>query len=159
MKQLLYFFLMMGFFSCADASRKNYEESISMDKIAVNASIVSSNNKYEDIAIQKFQNYNDLLKLKEENPEMKEDVLAQLYKLSKENNIIDLYDTHVFIDSVYQKGGVEKISNNIQKIKLLYSLTSKGNKVKDSVFAYITSTNIEIDGRQMVANKVAFSKK
>jgi len=159
MRKLISTILILSFFfSCTrNESFKDYDKSASMKEIGVNNEVLSSK-RFENIAIQKFQNYNDLQQLKEKNPEMEEDIIIQLQKLSRDE-IVSLKNTNISIEDMYQKGAIEIVSEDTKRIKLLYSFMLHDTKVKDSVFVYIKSKAVKIDGLVTTANKIMFAKK
>lgn len=112
----------------------------------------------ESMPIQKFNNYLDLLKLKEKHPEFKKDILLQLKSFSKDSIILLNYGKDVSIEDIKQVGETKKVSDSIKKVKLVYQIVSGSTTKKDSVFAHIISKTIMLDGEEITSNKVKFSR-
>ena len=157
MKQFIYFFLIIVFFSCSNRKDEKHPENTDIFESLETASTKDlTTHKYQGIAAQKLQNYVELLKLKEKHPELKEDIQTQLNNVSKKA-IISISEDAT-IENIYQVGPIETISDTIQKIKLVYTLISKTKRIEDTLYATIKSTTIILDGSAIKANKVTFSK-
>lgn len=113
---------------------------------------------YNQLSIQKFSEYIDLIKLKEAHPEFNDDVFIQLRSFAKDTTFDLNYDSGFSVENIKSVGAVEKVSDSVDKIKLTYKIISETHTVTDSVFAHITSKTIVLDGQEMTSNKVKFSK-
>ncbi len=157
MKQFIYILLVLIFVSCSSREAKNnYEYNSATENKEDYYGNSSSKNKYITIATQKLHDYNDLLKLEKQHPELKTDITEQLQSLS-ETKIVTI-DTKYTIENIQQVGETETLSDSVQKIKLKYSLISKTETKEDSITAFIKTTTILLDGRNNTANKITFSK-
>jgi len=158
---LLYIFAVLLFFSCKNESKSmNMEESIFLEESYVPSNDETSSEvlKYEKLSKLKFTNYIDLLRLKGKHPEFIEDIEVQIHQLSKDS-IVAMYNHDDFsVENIHQEGGIKQVSDSLKKIKLVYEIVSKSNKITDSVFANIFTKTIIVDNKTITSNKVIFSK-
>jgi len=118
----------------------------------------STNSEYQDLAITKLKEVSDLINLKQQHPEFKEDIEAQLNTLIQKNTTLQFLDSNSSIENISQKGNMEKVSDSIQKMTLHFNIVSGNKTIKDSLNAYITNKSVIIDGNSIKTNKVRFSK-
>lgn len=160
MKKLIYIIYILIFISCKDnVANKSFESPIlevEDDVEEFQYSINSGVNTYQNLSIQKLQDYFDLIKLQEKHPEFKDDILLQIRMIS--NDTIPNYIGNFSIENIHQSGKVEIVSDSVQKIKLVYDVVSESYKGVDSIFAVIIFKAIQLEGVETISNKVMFSK-
>lgn len=157
MKQLIYLFSILLCFSCSNKRNAMKSEDIIHESTSdfINKSQVNS---YEKLSIQKLSIYHDLLKLKQQHPEFKDDILIQLKELSKDSILKNNYTSNFTIKNIHQIGKEIIINDSIKKIQLTYQITSKFIKKNDSIYAYIYTKTIFLNAQKKVSNKIKFSK-
>lgn len=174
MRKIVYIFIGLIIVSCA-----KHEASKSMDVNAVEAieetetfheykvptdddlkfnTDNSINNEYQNLAITKLKEISDLINLKQQHPEFKDDIEAQLNTLIQKNTALQFLDSNSSIENILQKGNMEKVSDSIQKMTLYFNIVSENKTIKDSLDAFITSKIVIIDGNSVKTNKIRFSK-
>ncbi|WP_442264531.1 hypothetical protein ACSIGC_09180 [Tenacibaculum sp. ZS6-P6] len=154
MKQLIYIILVLLFISCAnkemnktyDFTAKSYTETSALEIT-----------KHE-LLTEKFNQYFDLLKLKATHPDFEENIINQLQELSQ-NKILEINSVkEAEIENIQVTDQITFVSDSIEKIKINYDLVTPKLTVKDSIYAYKTSSEITIDGVSFPSLKIKFSK-
>ncbi len=158
MRQLIYLFGILLCFSCSNRKSSMKSEDIMINESTLNNNNRSQVNSYEKLSIQKLAIYFDLLKLKKEHPEFKNDILIQLKELSKGSILKNNFTSNFTIKNIHQIGDEIIINDSIKKIQLTYQITSKSIKKNDSIYAYIYTKNIFLNAQKKVSNKIKFSK-
>ena len=154
MKRLIYIIVVLLISSCANAP--------SMDKKSTSEEILfeASDSKMDDSSIlkEKLTTYFDLLKLKEKHPGFATDLNSQLQNLSQ-NKIIEVKNLEASsIENISISNNVLKVFDSIERIKIAYNIVHKDSTIKDSIFAYKTSTEIIIDGYPVKSFDIKFAK-
>ncbi len=174
MRKIIYIFLGLIIVSCAknhapksmdinavEALEEEdiYEYEIAEKELKFNYNIESStSNEYQNLAITKLKEVSDLVHLKQQHPEFKEDIEAQLRTLIQKNTNLKFLDSTTSIENILQKGNIEKVSDSILKMTLHFNLVSENKTVKDSLNAFIISKIVIIEGSSVKTNKIQFSK-
>ena len=158
MKNVVYIFFILIIVSCNNHRKMKSENSAVEFEDVITGNKTLESNKFENLSTQKFNDYIDLLKLKDKHPEFKADIIEQLQSISKDS-LIHIRDASNFlVKNVRQENGIEHISDSVQKIKLVYDVVLDGRKIEDSVFALITTKVVVIDNKETVSHKVKLLK-
>lgn len=163
MKNVIYIILVVLCFSCLSESNKEpllYNEADADYESALESKtvFVSHVDDYEALSIQKLTEYFDLLKLKSQHPDFEKDIEIQLKQLATDSLLNIKFNGSDVINNIKQKGDIIKISDTLHRLSLEYHLRSDNKGIKDSIFAYIVSKPLQVDGNLMTSNKVKFSK-
>ncbi|MGX1930671.1 hypothetical protein [Flagellimonas sp. 2504JD4-2] len=110
----------------------------------------------EEFTTQKLRTYIELLKLKNEYPEFKDDIISRLVKFSK-TDLLMVDESIEVADFIIQRSGeIEKISDSVNKIKFYVKRNTNQGLFKDSITAYITTSTVNVDGIQRFSRDVVF---
>lgn len=145
--------------SCANKNKEmNAEADVVLKRNMEYLKIEEREVSLENLTTQKLNEYFELLQLNNEHPEFNEDIQQQLNTLSKQSlfKVGDL--TPISIKNIHQIGNVEKVSDSVQKIKLLYTVTFGSREITDSIYASIFFKTIQIEEVETLSSKVIFSK-
>jgi hypothetical protein len=118
----------------------------------------STNNEYQSLAITKLQEVSDLITLKQEHPEFKEDIETQLSALILKDTNLKFLDSNCSIENISQKGGIKRVSDSVQHRTLYFDIVAEKQTIKDSLNALIITKTVIIDGSSVKTNKIRFSK-
>lgn len=157
MKQIVYILVIILVVSCANESKRSessvHEIEVSTD---INDDFKSENFNPTVLASEKLTEYFDLIKLKQEHPEFREDIELQLESYSA-NSI--LLNTNTFsIENIRSADSPEIISDSLQSVVLYFDILSENYITKDSILAFITTKTILMDTQSAVSTKVRFQK-
>ncbi|SNR14212.1 hypothetical protein [Tenacibaculum jejuense] len=154
MKQLIYIILVLLFMSCANKEMNKKYDFTTESHMKTSALEIT---KYELLS-EKFNQYFDLLKLKATHPDFKDNIITQLQDLSQ-NGILEINQIEeATVQNIEVTNEIKIISDSIEKIKINYDLVTSKSTVKDSIYAYKTSSEIIIDGVTFPSLKIKFSK-
>lgn len=147
-------------FSCKNESAYKLESTdVENEVVEINKPAeVSEIDNYETLSAQKLSEYFDLLKLKSQHPDFEEDIVAQLNNYTSEQLIGFKINDDFEIQNIRLNGEQIKIADTLSKLQIEFDINSKFVNIKDSVFAYITSNTIVVDGKELKSNKVRFSR-
>lgn len=147
-------------FSCKNESAYKLESTdVENEVVEINKPAeVSEIDNYETLSAQKLSEYFDLLKLKSQHPDFEEDIVAQLNNYTSEQLIGFKINDDFEIQNIRLNGEQIKIADTLSKLQIEFDINSKFVNIKDSVFAYITSNTILVDGKELKSNKVRFSR-
>ena len=116
--------------------------------------IITEQFKYQIITKQKLQEYYDLLVLQKKHPEFKNDILAQLQKISSINK--KLKDTNSIKINNLELISTNKTSETERRIKISFDVISNNKIKKDTTIVLIKTKKVIIDNRELVSNKIRF---
>ncbi|TXG35273.1 hypothetical protein [Seonamhaeicola maritimus] len=147
-------------FSCKNESAYKLESTdVENEVVEINKPAEFSEiDNYETLSAQKLSEYFDLLKLKSQHPDFEEDIVAQLKNYTSEQLIGFKINDDFEIQNIRLNGEQIKIADTLRKLQIEFDINSKFVNIKDSVFAYITSNTILVDGKELKSNKVRFSR-
>ena len=173
MRKIVYIFIGLFIVSCAknEASKSTdayavealeddiYEYEIAEKDLKLNYNIgKSTNNEYQNLAITKLKEVSDLIHLKQEHPEFKEDIEAQLSALIQKDTNLKFSNSQISIENISQKGDIKKVSDSVQSVTLYFDIVSEKQTLKDSLNALITTKTVVLDGNSIKTNKIRFSE-
>ncbi len=153
MKYLSYLVVLM-FFSCA--KEKNYKLEANAEAASYEVQERLSENSYENILSEKLMNYVDLLRLKENHPNFKDDIIVQLKNLSEEQIIAIVHNSEEDIKEIQIFEPPKIISDSVKEFKLQYKLFSNSKSTEDSIFARITTHEMMLDNKVVQSNTIKF---
>ncbi len=153
MKKVLFILSVLFFISCSNKSPQNKEADIFLFDVKEEESTIRS---YEDIAVQKLQNYVDLLKLKNEHPEFKKQVTLQLEKISTNRKFHNKFQDFLLVKNIHKVGEEITLNDSVKKLKLAFELVKKSSVKYDSVDVKIKINTIILEGENFVNNEVLF---
>ncbi len=161
MKYIIYILLFVLVFSCKNETPNKLEVADTDYEVVEESKVVeiSEIDNYERLSIEKLTEYFDLIKLREQHPDFSEDIEKQLKNYASENLINFELKDDFSIENIHQIGEMLKISDTLNKVQLEFNAVSNFIQIEDSVFAYITSKIIVVDGKELKSNKVSFAKK
>jgi len=169
MKNLIYILIFLLIVSCKeDVSKANIdvlEYEIEDDKnnpVSNNNytfSIIDKNFDHKELTAQKLQELYDLSSLKNTHPEFKRSIELQLKNFTKDSTLLSTLKDSVSIKNIEFITDNFETTNTSQKVKLRYDLIINNSVKKDSIIAEITSHKIILDDKEVVSNKIKFSKK
>lgn len=160
MRYIVNILLFVLIFSCKNESAYKLESTdVENEVVEINKPAeVSEIDNYETLSAQKLSEYFDLLKLKSQHPDFEEDIVAQLNNYTSEQLIGFKINDDFEIQNIRLNGEQIKIADTLSKLQIEFDINSKFVNIKDSVFAYITSNTILVDGKELKSNKVRFSR-
>ncbi|WP_282135636.1 hypothetical protein [Seonamhaeicola maritimus] len=160
MRYIVNILLFVLIFSCKNESAYKLESTDAENEVVeINKPAeVSEIDNYETLSAQKLSEYFDLLKLKSQHPDFEEDIVAQLNNYTSEQLIGFKINDDFEIQNIRLNGEQIKIADTLSKLQIEFDINSKFVNIKDSVFAYITSNTIVVDGKELKSNKVRFSR-
>ncbi|WP_406683429.1 hypothetical protein N1F78_12170 [Seonamhaeicola sp. MEBiC1930] len=160
MRYIVYILIFVFVFSCKNES-VNKLESVDLENevVEIDKPIeVSEIHNFETLSAQKLSEYFDLLKLKSQHPDFEEDIVAQLKGYASEPIFSFKINDDFEIKNIRSMGEQIKKADTLSKLQFMFDIDSKFVKMKDSVFAYISSKTIVVDGKELKSNKVRFSR-
>ncbi|WP_299225128.1 hypothetical protein [uncultured Psychroserpens sp.] len=158
MKNILYILLILFLINCKNNEQMNIED-LKVESVEIDEEIIySSKINHQTIATHKLEEYFDLLKLKENHPNFKDDILLQLNALSKDR-LLDYNIAKILsIENIEQIGEIKKVSDSVEKLQLKFNIVLENETITDSILAIITSRPIILDGEEIISNKITFSR-
>ncbi|TCP24054.1 hypothetical protein EV195_107221 [Tenacibaculum skagerrakense] len=154
MKKFIYILLVLLIASCANRPSMNKE--ISIEEALFEAA--NSEDNENTILKEKLTRYFDLLKLKVNHPDFETDLVSQLQKLSQ-NKIIEIKNLEASsLENIKVSDSILVLSDSTEKIKITYDIINKDSVIKDSIYAYKTTTEITVDGYSMKSFEIKFDK-
>ncbi len=113
---------------------------------------------YQELSTVKLQELYDLLALKQEHPEFKESIETQLENYTNDTMAaINKPEKESLIKNIELKGNLIEVSDSVQKMKLYYDVVSNNLIQKDSIWAEVTTHEIEVNGKKVKSKKIKFS--
>ena len=166
MRKLVYIFIALLLISCANNKKEvptEAIESVDMEKTETVFESAALEDKkeafsYQYLTEQKLQDYYDLLVLQQQHPEFKEDITAQLQELSNDVTAIPDSTQKITIKNVQQMGATLKISDSVQKIRLLFDIVTESTNKRDSITAIVSTKKVYLDQQEVISTKVVFEK-
>lgn len=160
MKNSIYIFSILLFFSCSNRSEKNsFNDDILVSDIEVEMEsfeVAPESFKYKELSHQKLQEMYDLMSLKQSSPKFHEIIQLQLEAYTDEVEEISI-DEDVKIENLELKEDIITVSDSIQKMKLYYDLVSNNTIKKDSIWMTIINKTIRLENELVTTKKVKFS--
>ncbi len=142
--------------SCVNHTTKNDVYALE-DSELMEYEMKANNFTLEKLASEKLQNYFELLKLKKEHPEFKEDIVLRLKEFSKQE-LVKMDDLDSFyVKNIRKAETALKLSDSVQKLKLYYDITLGNRNKTDSLNALITSKKIMLDGIETKSIVIKFA--
>lgn len=131
---------------------------VTLDEEEIIADFEADSQINAQLITQKLQDFYDLIALNNKHPEFADDVTKQLKNYT--SGPIDNFtvDDIVLIKNIKQLGNIISVNDSTQKIKLTYKKVTKSIKAADTIYAIISNKTIMIDGKNLVSNKIQFSK-
>lgn len=171
MKKVIYIFMSLIIISCAKHESKSkatdaleveniYSSEETTDELTPDLKFTTNEstiNEYQLLATQKLNDVYDLINLKQQHPDFKEDIQAQLNALILNSDALPFFNGKVSIENITQKGNIVKVSDSIYKMQLNFNVVSKNKTIKDSINASITTKVEIINGASVKTNKIHFS--
>jgi len=162
MKKFIYIYILFFIAACANQPKNEaVEEELKEFETGLENSALEDMAEeftYQHLTKQKLQDYFDLLVLEQEHPEFGEDIALQLLELSNDTLKISIASQKVSIQNVQQIGAVIKISDSIQKIRLVFDIVAEDSKKSDSITAIVSTKKIYLDQKEVISTKVVFEK-
>jgi len=163
MKKFIYIYVLIFIAACSNQPKKEaaIEEDIKKyETVLENSALedMAEEFTYQHLTKQKLQDYFDLLTLQQEHPEFGEDLALQLQELSHDTLNISIASQEVSIENLQQIGATIKISDSIQRIRLLFDIIVEGSKKSDSITAVISTKKVYLDQKEVISTKVVFEK-
>lgn len=142
-------------YSCSRSKEmKPVNYSYKKETVIEKSAIITEPFKYQIITKQKLQEYYDLLVLQKKHPEFKDDILAQLQKISSINK--KLKDTNSIKINNLELISTNKTSETERRIKISFDVISNNKIKKDTTIVLIKTKKVIIDNRELVSNKIRF---
>jgi len=142
-------------YSCSRSKEmKPVNYSYKKESVIEKPAIITEQFKYQIITKQKLQEYYDLLVLQKKHPEFKDDILAQLQKISSINK--KLKDTNSIKINNLELISTNKTSETERRIKISFDVISNNKIKKDTTIVLIKTKKVIIDNRELVSNKIRF---
>jgi len=142
-------------YSCSRSKEmKPVNYSYKKESVIEKPAIITEQFKYQIITKQKLQEYYDLLVLQKKHPEFKNDILAQLQKISSINK--KLKDTNSIKINNLELISTNKTSETERRIKISFDVISNNKIKKDTTIVLIKTKKVIIDNRELVSNKIRF---
>ena len=142
-------------YSCSRSKEmKSVNDSYKKEAVIEKSAIITEQFKYQIITKQKLQEYYDLLVLQKKHPEFKDDILAQLQKISSINK--KLKDTNSIKINNLELISTNKTSETERRIKISFDVISNNKIKKDTTIVLIKTKKVIIDNRELVSNKIRF---
>jgi hypothetical protein len=166
MKRLLYFLLLLFVLSCAKgkkeapAARDMKEPEVEKPMPVTNTTIATTSEafEYQHLTTQKLQDYVDLLTLQQQHPEFNEGIASQLQKLLKDSIRITKTGQKITIKNVQRIDSMHSISDSVQKMWVRFDMIADNYVKSDSIAVFIKTKKILLDGNEVIATKLVFSK-
>jgi len=162
MKKSIYILLCLLWMSCANETKSSKLEVVDEEQLEAPtrdfdmSAPIKAKESYENLAISKLKNYFDLIRLQNEHPEFREDILIQLQDLTKDGDASYNYSDIDSIQNIQQKGTTIQVNDSIQRLKLYFEKVQGSQVIPDSITAIITTKTITLDNQTVKATKVKF---
>ncbi|MDG5492297.1 hypothetical protein [Psychroserpens sp. SPM9] len=156
MKKILYILLLLFFMTCNNNEAMKTESTdieMVLDTEDDFDKIISSP---ETLSIQKLEEYVDLIKIKQEHPEFEADINLQLSNFTLDNASVLNYPEGFSIANIQVAKKPKALTNNIQTLKLTFTVTTPSETFKDSIGAVIKSEPIQLDGKTQISRAITF---
>lgn len=154
MRYLIYILTISFLFSCSNKTpERNY------DSVSKNIYVELDNMKettINTIISEKLQNYIELLKLHATHPNFKKDIKLQLKELSKDS-IIKINDIKNAVITDIGISDIQRISKEVEKIKVVYTTENQEKKSEQIIYAYLTTSIIKVNNLETSSFKIKFS--
>jgi len=163
MKKFIYIYSLFFIVACAKQGKNEAPVEQDMKEYEIgneNSAFVDISEEftYQHLTKQKLQDYFDLLVLQQEHPEFETTIALQLQELSNDTLKFSNVLHKISIENVQQIGATIKISDSIQKIRLLFDMVAEGSKKIDSITAIVSTKMVYLDQKEVISTKVVFEK-
>lgn len=162
MRKGIYILVCLLWISCANETKSSKfemadEEFLETPMLEVDMDVSKTIKTQESLAINKLLDYVDLIKLKNQHPEFREDIMLQLQALTKDTLVLP-YTQIVAIQNIRQSDSAIHVNDTLQHLHLYFDVISNNKTYPDSIRALITSRTILLDDKPVISSKVRFEK-
>lgn len=161
MKKLACIHIALFFISCANVSEENSvptSDIAESETIETAATTIEEAFPYATITEQKLQDYFDLVALKNKHPEFAETISQQLVRLTKDSMVVMEGQHSVDIKNLRPIGNMFTLNDTLQQQKFEYNIASRTLLKTDTLTVNIITKTMEIEGKEVRATKVIFTK-
>ncbi|WP_298759033.1 hypothetical protein [uncultured Psychroserpens sp.] len=142
MKKILYILLIIGMIACKhDQEMKN--QTIDSAPMSVededDYNYDSKAATFEDISTQKFGEYIDLVKLKQDHPQFETDINSQLLSFTEDSLFNLNYPKGFTISDIEKIRNIEMKLDSIEFFTIRFTVNTNTLTFKDSILAKVTS--------------------
>ncbi|WP_299276489.1 hypothetical protein [uncultured Psychroserpens sp.] len=154
MKNFFYIVLIISLVSC----RHNQEmksDNFNTESMSVLEEDFEKTTTSESFSIKKFEEFIDLMELKQAYPEFKDDIDAQLKSYTTDSLT---YPLGFGISNIKQLGDPKPISDSVTHVVLGYTINVYSETYKDSILAEITRKDVNLNEETFTSKKIKFLK-
>ena len=146
--------------SCKNETAKSEALDLKDMEVSANAVKLEVNPEaLEQLSIQKLNEYFELIQLKQQHPEFKSDINAQLLSFTTDSLSLLNYEDGFTISNIEQSGKRKAISDSVDVFTLKYTVTIGSKVFQDSVLTRIINGTDYLQTVEVVSiKKVRFSK-
>lgn len=156
MKTILYILTLVFIVSCKNDMKA---ESAEMVETSDAIDLEISSNSVEQLPIQKFNEYVELIQLKQQHPEFANDINAQLLSFTKDSASIFNYENGFTISNIEPVVKSKTESDSVEIFTLKFTVTTNSKVFQDSILTHVTSESDYLQTVETVTiKKVRFSK-
>ena len=155
MKKIIFIALTISLVSCNRSPEMKSENQDMAPMLELEDDFAKTVMTPEMLSVEKFEEFINLVELKQQHPEFKNDIDDQLKSYTTDSLALN-YPLGFNISDIKQLGETITISDTTAQVILGFMIRTPSTQIKDSILVEISSKDVNLDGELYTSQKFKF---